>query len=148
MLAETPAAPKEVEKKETTKKKVVSKKRGVTVKGSHKNRAPALILQPLAPIYATGDTVIMNASRTKDDHPDSLSFKWEQVAGVPVVLKLLNSKGSQISFVVPSTFNTVSNPALVFLVTATDGDGAQDSKELSITTKSRRHSAVWRGPHE
>lgn len=127
---------------------LVSPTKTVTFKVQPKNRAPVLALQPVAPAYNTGETVIMNAGRTKDEHRDSLSFHWEQVAGVPVVIRPLNSEGSQVSFVAPASFNTVSNPLLLFKVTVTDRYGAQDSQEVSVTTKSRRHSAVWRGRHE
>lgn len=122
-----------------------SKKKTVAVTGKHKNKAPVLRLQPMASIYTTGDTVIINASQTGDENRASLIFKWEQVAGVPVLIKPLNSDESQIAFVAPSYFNTVTNPSVQIKVTATDQEGASDSKEITISTKSRRSSAIWQG---
>lgn len=110
-----------------------------------KKMGPSIHLQPIAPSYETGDTVIINASQSKDDSRSSLVFHWEQLAGAPVLIKPLNSEGSQIAFVVPATFSTVANPFLLLKVTATDQEGERDSKEIRVTTKSRRTSAIWRG---
>lgn len=108
-----------------------------------KNRPPVLVVQPVSPLYAPGATVVLNAGQTKDDHRDGVTFHWEQLAGVPVKI---NPSSAHISFVAPSFFNTV-DPRLVFQVTATDQQGAQDRKEVSVTIRSQRTSAVW-GLHE
>lgn len=124
--------------------KRVSQSKTITLAVHHQNKAPVIHLQPLAPSYATGDTVILNATQTSDEERASLTFRWEQLAGVHVVLKPVAKDGSQVAFVVPSTFNTVKNPGVRLRVTVTDEDGAQDSKEVKVTTKSRRQSAIWR----
>jgi len=126
-------------------RKVTKKRASVVKKVKNKNRAPVVSIQPTSQVYATGESVILNASQTKDDTRNALTFMWEQLAGVPVRLKPMNSEGSQVSFVAPSTFNTVTNPVLIFKITATDPEGAEDSKEITIATKSRRHSAIWMG---
>jgi hypothetical protein len=111
---------------------------------ARQNHAPVIALQPVAPIYAPGETVVLNAGQTTDDRGDTLTFHWVQVAGVQVKI---NPASSLISFVAPSFFNTVSDPRLVFQVTATDQEGAQDRREISIAIRSQRTSAVW-GLHE
>jgi len=125
--------------------KLHSKSKTVSVTVQHKNRTPVLHLQQIDQSYTTGDTVILNASQTSDENRETLTFKWEQLSGVPVLIKPLNGDKSQVSFVAPSNFNTVSNPTLLIKVTATDQEGASDSKEIKITTKSRRSSAIWQG---
>lgn len=125
--------------------KLTSKSKTISVNVHRNNSAPTISLQPIAASYATGDTVVLNASQTKDENRDTVTFTWEQLAGVPISLKTLNGDGSQVSFVAPSNFNTVSNPSLLIKVIATDQDGISASKEITISTKSRRNSAIWRG---
>lgn len=110
------------------------------------NRAPILHLQPIDQSYATADTVILNASQTTDEKRETLTFRWEQLpGGVPVLIKPLTKDKSQVAFVVPSSFNTVTNPQIYIKVTASDQEGASDSKEITIHTNSRRSSAIWKG---
>lgn len=143
---ELPAVEPPPVKKETSR---VGKRKGVRkVTASRKNRVPVIALQPIAQVYTPGDTVLLNASQTKDDDRNTVTFRWEQLAGTPVRIKPVNSEGSHVAFVVPSTFNAVKNIGLVFKITATDRDGAQDSREVSIATQSRRRSAIWRGGQE
>ncbi len=123
--------------------KLTSPSKTVTVNVHRKNKAPVIHLQPIEPTYTVGDKVILNASQTEDDNREGLTFHWEQLSGGPVLIKPMNSEGSQIGFVAPSTFNTASTSALMIKVTAKDQDGAQDAKEIKITTKSRRTSAIW-----
>ena len=124
---------------------LTSEGKTVVVSVARKDRAPVIHLQPIAPIYMTGDTVVLNASQTSDDQRKALTFCWTQLAGAPIVIKPLNSNGSQIAFVVPSSFSTVTNPTLLINVTATNQQGEHDSKDIKITTKSRRQSAIWDG---
>lgn len=121
-----------------------SEAKTVTISVKHKNMSPELHIAPYSAVYNPGDTVILNASQTKDDNRDTLQFRWEQISGVPVVIKSLNSEGSQIAFVAPSTFSTVSDPGVVLMVTATDEKGWSVSRELQIKTQSRRNTAIWR----
>lgn len=122
---------------------LVSPGKTVKVTVNRTKKAPVVHLQPIAPVYSIADTVILNASQTTDANRDTLTFKWQQLSGVPVLIKPLNSEGSQISFVAPATFNTISNPAVRFKVTATNQYGAHDSKEITVHTRSLRHSAIW-----
>lgn len=125
--------------------KLTSLAKTISVTMKYKNRAPVLQVQPIAQSYRTGDTVILNASQTSDDQRETLTFKWEQLSGVPVLIKPVNREGSQIAFVAPANFNTVSNPSVLIKVTATDQEGASTSREIKVTTKSRRSSAIWNG---
>lgn len=116
----------------------------VTISVRHQNMSPEIYVAPYLAVYNAGDTVLLNASQTKDDNRDTLQFRWEQISGVPVVIKLLNNEGSQIAFVAPATFNTVSNPGVVLRLTATDEKGWSVSRDLQIKTQSRRKTAIWR----
>ena len=124
--------------------KLTSPSKTVTVNVHRKNKGPVIHLQPLAPIYLVGDKVVLNASQTEDEHRDELTFLWEQLSGPRVLIKPLNSESSQVAFVVPSTFNTVDSSTLLLKLTTTDEAGAKATKEIQITTKSRRNSAIWR----
>ncbi len=115
--------------------------------GARKNRAPVIQLQPVASIYLIGDTVVLSAMKTSDERRAALTFHWTQLSGAPILIKPLNREGSQISFVVPSAFSQISTPTVLINVTATDEEGVQDSKDVTITAKSRRESALWRGQH-
>lgn len=125
--------------------KLTSKSKTISINVHRQNDAPQLSLQPIAQSYTTGDTVILNASQTKDENRETVTFAWEQLAGVPVVFKTLSGDGSQVSFVAPSNFSTISTPSLLIKVIATDQEGVSASREITITTKSRRNSAIWRG---
>ncbi|MDD5757462.1 MAG: Ig-like domain-containing protein [Desulfobulbaceae bacterium] len=125
--------------------KLTSKSKSISISVHRQNNAPQLFLRPIAQSYTTGDTVFLSASQTKDENRDTVTFTWEQLAGIPVVLKTLSGDGSQVSFVAPSNFNTVNTPSLLIRVTATDQEGASASREITITTKSRRNSAIWLG---
>jgi len=130
------------------KPRVVAHRAEVSEPGHHPapvNRAPVIHLQPLAHRYATADTCVLNASQTSDEHRETVTFHWQQLAGEPVVLKSVSRDHAQVNFVVPASFSTVSDPTLQFLVTATDQEGATDAKEVTVVTQSRRHSALWQG---
>jgi len=122
---------------------LTSSDKTLTVSVRRKNRAPVIHLQPIAPTYRVGDQVVLNASQTEDDQREGVAFHWEQLSGAPILIKPLNSEGSQIAFVVPSSFNTADTSTLVIRLTATDKADAHDAEEIKITTQSRRTSALW-----
>jgi hypothetical protein len=95
--------------------------------------------------YLVGETVVLDASGTMDDDPESLRFDWQQTAGPAVRLVQLNLEGSIVSFVVPSSFYTVADPGPELRLTVTDRSGQRDEKSIKITPRSRRHSALWQG---
>jgi hypothetical protein len=128
--------------------KLESTSKMITVRVNRINKAPAIHLQPVAPVYSVADTVVLDASQTTDDARSSLAFEWEQLGGVPVLLRPLNREGSLVSFVAPSTFNSISNQTLLFKVTVTNQSGAHDTREIAIQTKSLHRSAIWRGNQE
>lgn len=143
---------KKASKSKSQPRNMLSQKRAnfhnqtLPVNVQQQNRAPILRLQPINQSYTTADTVILNASQTTDDKRETLTFRWEQLpGGVPVLIKPLTKDESQVAFVVPSSFSTVTNPQLHIKVTATDQEGASDYKEITINTKSRRTSALWKG---
>lgn len=118
--------------------------KSVTISVLSKNRSPELHIEPYSAFYSAGDMVFLSAVQTKDEARDTVQFRWEQISGVPVVIKSLNGEGSQVAFVAPATFNTVSNPGVGFRVTATDEHGWGVSREVYVRTQSRRNSAIWR----
>ncbi len=145
---ETKENSKEPPKSILTKTKAnrpAAKSKPVAANTQHHKRAPVIQLQQLAPSYTSGDTVVLNASQTSDANRESLTFEWEQLSGIQVLLKPVSSDKSQIAFMAPSNFNTVTNPTVVIKVTARNREGASDSKEIIISTKSRRNSAIWQG---
>ncbi len=107
------------------------------------NPAPEIHLAEIAPSYFTGERVVLDASASRDDNRSSLVFSWKQLAGVPVQLEMANEEGSEVTFVAPSSFNTIKNPGPVLRLTITDQDNQKDVREFKIKTKSRRHSAIW-----
>jgi len=107
--------------------------------------APDIHLAEISPSYLAGERVVLDASASRDDDRSSLLFSWKQIAGVPVQIEPTNAEGSQITFVAPSSFNTVNNPGPVLRLTITDRDNQKDSRDLKINTRSRRHSAIWDG---
>ena len=89
--------------------------------------------------------MVLDAGSTKDDAPGTLIFDWHQVAGIPVQLRVLNDGARAVAFVVPSSFYTVDYPGPVIRLTVIDQSGQQDTKDIMIHAKSRRHNALWRG---
>ena len=106
---------------------------------------PEIRLQPLAKAYPVGESVVIDAGLTRDDSRESLIYSWEQVAGVPVQMEVLNDDASAISFVVPSSFYRQEIAQTVIRLTAIDQSGQRSSKEIVIPTVSRRQTALWRG---
>ena len=109
------------------------------------NPAPEIKLEKLATNYDPGETVMIDASGSRDEHRENLKFSWEQISGVPVQLEFLNEEESQVAFVVPSTFNTVADPGPILRLTAVDKTGKKDVQQIKVATRSRRQNAVWRG---
>lgn len=123
-----------------------SKVRKILIKVKLGSPAPEINLKPLAQAYAVGETVVVDASPSRDEARDKLHFDWQQTGGVPIQMEAANKEGSAIAFVVPSSFQTGAKyPSPVILLTATDQTGKTDTKEIAITTKSRRQAALWRG---
>lgn len=128
---------------------VRSKERKLLIKVELGSPAPEINLQPLAEVYAVGETVVLDASPSRDEARDSLTFDWRQVGGVPIQMETVNEEGSAVAFVAPSSFQTDAKyPGPVILLTATDQTGKTDTREITIITKSRRQAALWRGRRE
>lgn len=125
---------------------VRSKERNLLIKVELGSPAPEINLKPLAEAYAVGETVVLDASPSRDEARDRLTFEWQQVGGVPVQMERINNEGSAIAFVVPSSFQTEAKyPGPAIRLIATDQTGKTDTREIAITTKSRRQTALWRG---
>ncbi|MCK9293812.1 MAG: Ig-like domain-containing protein [Desulfobulbaceae bacterium] len=105
--------------------------------------APEIRLGEMAGTYMVGETVRIDASPTRDEARSTLSFRWEQISGVPVQIKKNNEQGSIITFAMPSSFYTSTEPGPVLRVTAVDAAGQSDSKDVKVRTTSRRKSALW-----
>lgn len=105
--------------------------------------APEIKLGHLAASYAPGEKVTIDASATRDEARKDLIFSWQQVGGTPVKIRLNNQEGSKISFIAPSSFNTISNPGPLLRLTVVDIDGQRATRKIKIATHSRRNSAIW-----
>lgn len=107
---------------------------------------PEVQLLPLADrVYTPGETVVLDASASKDNMRGSLEFNWQQLAGVPVLFKKLNDEGSVVSFIVPSFFNTIDPANLRLRLTIVDKIEQLATEDVEITIRSRRQAALWRG---
>lgn len=120
-----------------------SKKKALRLVVETGDPRPEIKLRPLADAYNVGETVVLDASATRDDHPATLMFSWEQVDGVPVKIKPLNQAASAVTFVTPATFYTANYPEPVIKLTAIDQTGQSDTVEIRVKTKTRRRSALW-----
>ena len=107
---------------------------------------PEIRFKSLARNYFVGEKVLIDASPTRDEHRNSIKFKWEQLDGPPVKITPVNKEKSIISFVMPSTFSSQSGPCI--RLTAIDDMGQKVSKNLQMTPVSRRQTALWRGTRE
>jgi hypothetical protein len=92
-----------------------------------------------------GDTVILDASPSRDARPETLVFSWRQTAGVPVKLETIHQNGSAVSFMVPSSFYSVNYPNPVIRVTAKNQAGHMDSQDITIKVQPNRQAAMWNG---
>jgi len=120
-----------------------SKIREVAIQVALGDTPPELRIAPLATTYMVGENVVVDASETKDDSPDTLRFRWEQISGVPVYMEPMNEEGSAISFVVPSTFSRDGVNETVLRVTAIDRAGQRASRDIRVPGVSRRQSPLW-----
>ena len=110
------------------------------------DQPPKLQLQPLAArSFEVGQSVVLDASQTWDDFPDTLLYRWEQIAGVPIHMEARNEEGSVVAFVIPSLFSREEDPHLVIRVSAVDQSGQRASKDVRINTISKRKGALWNG---
>jgi hypothetical protein len=120
-----------------------SRIREVAIQVALGDTPPKLLIAPLAGTYMVGESVMINASETRDDSPDTLRFRWEQIAGVPVSMEPMNEEGSAISFVVPSSFAGDGVNETVIRVTAIDRAGQRASRDIRVQGVSRRQSPLW-----
>lgn len=118
-----------------------SKIRKVVIQVALGDFPPQLHIQPMARAYKVGESVVIDASQTRDDSPDTLHFRWEQISGVAVQMEPMNEEGSVVSFVMPSSFSRDSRT--VIRVTAIDRGGQRASRDLSVGGISRRQSPLW-----
>lgn len=124
---------------------VRSKLRQLTVRVELGDHPPHIHLRPVAALYMVGASVVLDASATRDDEPESLVFSWEQLSGTPVYLESLQDNAARVAFIAPSSFQTEGTPTITFRVTAIDPGGQQDRREVTVAIKSKRHSPLWRG---
>lgn len=124
---------------------VRSKLRQLTVRVELGDHPPKIHLQPVASLYTVGESVVLDASATRDDEPESLVFSWEQLSGTPVYLEPLQDNAARVAFIAPSSFQTEGTPTITLRVTATDPGGQQDRREVTVAVKSKRQSPLWRG---
>jgi hypothetical protein len=115
----------------------------VTMRVSRGDLPPEIRIGEMAGGYMVGETVRIDASPTRDESRGKLSFRWEQISGVPVQIKKTNEEGSIITFAVPSSFYTSTEPGPLLRVTAVDAAGQSDSRDIKVRTISRRKSALW-----
>ncbi|OKY73623.1 MAG: hypothetical protein BM485_17540 [Desulfobulbaceae bacterium DB1] len=130
------------------KKKTLNKSRStkrVARPAPPANMPPEIRISGLADSYQVGETVLVDASQTRDESRSNVSFSWDQLSGTPVVIENLNDEGSIISFSTPSSFNTVSDPGPVLRLTAVDETGKTAVKNIKIRAVSRRRTALWHG---
>lgn len=116
----------------------------VTLEIAMGSPSPEINLKKLYDGYLVGQTVLLDATQSRDEARESLDFKWEQAAGVPVELSTMNEEGSIVSFVMPSTFYTEEKPGLTFILTAVDETGKTDTLHVKVPVISRRQAALWR----
>jgi hypothetical protein len=115
----------------------------VTMRVSRGDLPPEIRIGEMAGAYAVGETVRIDASPTRDEARSKLSFRWKQISGVPVQIKMNNEEGSLVSFAMPSSFYTSTEPGPVLRVTAVDAAGQSASREIKVRTISSRKSALW-----
>ncbi len=128
---------------------VQSKTKRLKIKVIQGDPPPALKLGPMGKErYAVGETVMIDASATRDDSPASLTFSWQQMAGVPVQIEPLNQTGSLVSFIVPSSFYTADYPKPVINLVVTDATGQTAKKKITINAGHGSKAARWNGLHE
>ncbi len=104
---------------------------------------PEIQLGSLATSYIPGEKVSIDASATRDEDRKKLIFSWQQIGGTPVKIRLDNQEGSRISFIAPSSFNTIKNPGPVLQLTVVGVDGQRAERKIKIATHSRWNSAIW-----
>ena len=125
--------------------RVSSKPRQLTIDVTMGSPQPSLHIVPLSENYVVGERVTINAEGTLSYYPTLLRFEWEQLGGPQVMLESLESNGSVVSFITPSSFNTFDTPKITIRVSAVDPAGQRDSRMLEISTSSRRQNALWQG---
>ncbi|MBU0482479.1 MAG: hypothetical protein KKG47_15410 [Proteobacteria bacterium] len=130
------------------KRGVSSKQRKMEMQVASGNPPPDLIVVALdKERYRIGETVVIDASKSRDDKRESLIFEWRQVAGVPVYFNRLNDEGSRVSFTMPSSFYTTDYPEPIIRLTAVDVTGKTANREIRVglEKESFRQAALWDG---
>lgn len=122
-----------------------SKRRQLLIQVKLGSPAPEIHLHPLAKKYMVGETVVLDAAASRDEVRENLMFQWQQIAGVPIRLIPLNDEASIVTFVMPSSFAAEEHQGPVFQLTVTDLTGKSDTKNISLTAKSKREEPLWRG---
>jgi hypothetical protein len=125
--------------------KLRSKIKKITLTVNSGNPAPEIRMQEVARMYQPGEMVLLDASGSQDDDRNSLLFSWQQMAGVPVQLEVMNQEGSRVSFMMPSSFSNSASPGPVMRLTTIDKTGKTDMRDIKIQTQSRYKSALWGG---
>jgi hypothetical protein len=98
----------------------------VSVKVLNVNKQPAAQARKLGN-SASGETVTLDASLSKDLDGEQLTYKWEQTDGPAVTLS--SDKEPTVTFQAPTT---TTNMTLTFKVTVTDTHGASASQEVQV----------------
>ncbi len=107
------------------------------------NQAPEIQLGGLKASYTPGEKVTIDASATRGEARRNLIFSWQQIGGTPVKIRLNNQEGSRISFIAPSSFNTIKHPGPLLRLTVVDIKGQRAARDIKIATHSRWNSAIW-----
>jgi len=115
----------------------------VTMRVRRGDLEPEIRIGEMAGAYMVGETVRIDASPTRDEARNKLNFRWEQVSGVPVQMKMNNEEGSIITFAMPSSFYTSAEPGPVLRLTAVDAAGQSATRVIKVRTITRRNSALW-----
>jgi MYXO-CTERM domain-containing protein len=98
----------------------------VSVMVKNVNKAPVAQARKLSG-GVSGETISLDASLSKDEDGEQLTYKWEQKGGPGVTLS--SDKEPSVTFQAPVT---AVNVTLTFKVTVTDTNGATASQEVQV----------------
>ena len=82
-------------------------------------------------IIGSGDTVVLDGSKSHDPNGSIVSSEWIQIAGSPVTIVGSNQLVANFSPAAPPD----SDVTLIFELSVTDNDGNIDTDEVTITVK-------------
>ncbi len=81
-------------------------------------------------IVYEGDFVCLNGAHTIDRNDDKISYRWRQIAGIPVDLETYDNHPAEACFTAPAVNDTAT---LIFVLWASDGDYTdEDLVEITI----------------